>query len=107
MVVAAALAERAGDISLKIAEATHAGQNTMGEFIYEAVASAETRLLPAITADELVAAQGLTDVDLIKLDIEGCQLRALLGATKVLRKSEAAHPAGILPRRPWPSGRLD
>jgi hypothetical protein len=54
-VVAAALAERAGDISLKIAQVEHAGQNTMGEFIYEGITCTETEVLPAVTVDELAA----------------------------------------------------
>jgi FkbM family methyltransferase len=54
-VVAAALAERAGDISLKIVQVEHAGKNTMGEFIYEGITCTETEVLPAVTVDELAA----------------------------------------------------
>lgn len=45
----------------------------------------ETDVLPAITLDELVATHGLADVDVIKIDIEGAELRALIGAANVLR----------------------
>jgi FkbM family methyltransferase len=96
-VVAAVLAERAGDISLKIADAGHAGQNTLGEFIYEGLTPVETELLPAITLDELAATRGLTDVDVIKLDIEGAELRALRGATNLL---QTARPLLLLELSP-------
>jgi hypothetical protein len=43
------------DISLKIAQVEHAGQNTMGEFIYEGITCTETEVLPAVTVDELAA----------------------------------------------------
>ena len=44
----------------------------------------------ATTIDEIVRSRNLTRLDLIKLDIEGWELRALIGASDVLEKF---HPA--------------
>ncbi len=48
---------------------------------------AETNLkVRTITIDDMVAQQGLERVDFIKMDIEGSELRALMGAESTLRK---------------------
>ena len=43
-------------------------------------------MVPVTTIDELVGRLGLPRVDLIKLDIEGAEREALLGASETLRK---------------------
>ena len=96
-VVAAALAERSGEVVLKIAEAGHAGQNTLGEFIYEGISSSGTETLSSVTLDELASMRELANIDVIKLDVEGAELRALTGATGVLR---TARPLIILELSP-------
>jgi FkbM family methyltransferase len=49
VVAALALAERTGEVSLNIANAEHAGQNTLGEFMYGGVFSVGRLAVPAST----------------------------------------------------------
>jgi FkbM family methyltransferase len=78
-IVEAALTDRSGSARLLIAEPTHAGQNTLGEFAYAISAAGEAEV-GTITLDELVQEQGLSRLDILKLDIEGAELRALSAA---------------------------
>ena len=54
-VIGAALAEPAGEIDLLLAETAHAGENTLGSFMYPGVAAAGSARVPATTIDLLVA----------------------------------------------------
>lgn len=86
-IVAAALAERPGVLRLNVAEVRHAGQNTLGTFIYANVTSSEVTSIPAVTLDELQL-HAVQNVDLIKLDIEGAELRTLMGAKGLLQSAK-------------------
>jgi len=86
-IVEAALAEAAGWVQLLIAEPQHAGQNTLGEFAYS-IRSVGTEEVAAITLDELVEQHALTRLDVLKLDLEGAELRALKGARRTLAVSK-------------------
>lgn len=85
-VVPAALAERPGQVELQIAEDAHAGQNTFGSFVYPGVGSSGQVGVTATTIDMLVDEHGLDRVDVIKLDLEGAEERALTGARQTLRR---------------------
>jgi len=81
----AAVAEAEGVVTLRLAEAGHAGHNTIGSaFAYEGVAVAELAQVPATTLDAALAS--LESCDLIKMDIEGAELRALRGGAAVLAR---------------------
>jgi len=82
----AALADQSGEVELLLAEAAHAGQNTLGSFMYTGVAAAGSVRVHATTIDLLVATQGLSTLDVIKLDLEGAELRALTGARETLQR---------------------
>jgi FkbM family methyltransferase len=87
--IQAALAEAPGTVTLRLAEAGHAGHNTIGTgFAYQGVATDTLHEVPATTLDSALAS--LDRCDLIKMDIEGAELRALHGAGKVLARLRPA-----------------
>ncbi|HKV53115.1 MAG TPA: FkbM family methyltransferase [Candidatus Binataceae bacterium] len=88
-----ALSEQVGSVVLQIAEDEHAGHNTLGHFAASWVHAKREEIVPSATLDGIAAAQGLRSVDLIKLDIEGAELRALRGAEELLRRD---HPALLM-----------
>ncbi len=83
--VQAALAEISGTVELNIADSAHAGQNTMGAFVYD-VPSLRRERISAQTLDGFAAESGLTRLDVLKLDVEGAERRALEGSRRVLRE---------------------
>ncbi|HEX5325621.1 MAG TPA: FkbM family methyltransferase [Acetobacteraceae bacterium] len=85
-VIPAALAETPGQLELLVAEDAHAGHNTLGELGYPGVGSHGRVTVEAVTLDALAASRKLETVDVIKLDLEGAELRALCGASDILRK---------------------
>jgi FkbM family methyltransferase len=85
-VVPVALSDRTGRTILKLAEDEHAGQNTLGEFVYD-IQSAGTHEVEQIPLDTLLAQENVQRVDLIKADIEGAELALLVGARETLRHS--------------------
>lgn len=84
-VVATAVADVAGQAALHIADDEHAGHNTLGAFAYEVVRASRDEAVPVATIDSVVADAGSGRVDVIKMDIEGGELRALRGAAGILR----------------------
>jgi len=83
--VRAALAEAPGEMQLSIAGSPHAGQNTLGNFIYQ-VPLLRTESVSAQTLDAFAAESGLTRLDVLKLDVEGAERRVLEGSRRVLRQ---------------------
>jgi FkbM family methyltransferase len=83
--VQAVLAEAPGEIELNIADSSHAGQNTLGKFIYQ-VPLLRTERVSAQTLDGFAAESGLTRLDILKLDVEGAERRVLEGSRRVLRE---------------------
>jgi FkbM family methyltransferase len=93
-----ALSNSDGTAELRIAGPEHAGHNTLGDFTYPVPLlrkeSVKTRKL-----DSLVHEIGLHRIDVLKLDVEGCEMRVLSGALDVLRNMrpvvlfELAEPA--------------
>lgn len=83
-IVEAALAECSGSAPLLVAEKLHAGQNTLGAFAYDAVKSVGTQDVAIEALEDIVSRYGLSRLDILKLDLEGAEIRALSGATRVL-----------------------
>ena len=85
----AALAEAPGTVTLRLAEPGHAGHNTIGSaFAYADVVVAALHAVPATTLDAALA--GLARCDLVKMDIEGAELRALRGGAVALARLRPA-----------------
>jgi FkbM family methyltransferase len=83
--VPAALSDESGEAELHVADSTHAGQNTLGTFIYE-VPLLRTEKVSARTLDSFVAEHGVARLDVVKLDVEGAERRVLEGSRAVLRQ---------------------
>jgi len=82
--VQAALGSTSGKATLAIAEAGHEGQNTIGDAVSNPkVATREHESVVVTTIDELAGDRRL---DLLKLDVEGSEVDALLGGTETLRR---------------------
>jgi FkbM family methyltransferase len=79
--VRAALGQAPGEATLAIAEAGHEGQNTIGAAVSNPkVTTTDHERVRLTTIDELAADHSLDRLDVIKLDVEGSEVEALLGA---------------------------
>lgn len=79
-----ALADVNGQATLKLANYEHAGQNTLGEFIYDGVASSEVETVELKRLDDFVETFNLQQIDVIKMDVEGAEFAVLQGAQHML-----------------------
>jgi FkbM family methyltransferase len=84
--VQVAASDFSGEAILKIAWEENSGHNTFGDFFSTSVELASTEVVRTQTLDALVAAEGLERVDLIKIDVEGHELRVLAGAVETLTR---------------------
>jgi FkbM family methyltransferase len=85
--VQAALGQVSGEAVLAVAESGHEGQNTIGNRVSNPkVATERHETVPITTLDALVEEQGLERVDFVKLDVEGSEVDALLGATGIVAR---------------------
>ena len=84
-----AVTDNPGVIRLRIAEASHAGHNTLAaRFAYDSVQLDRVIDVDATTLDS--ALKDLARCDVIKLDIEGSELRALTGAVRSIARLRPA-----------------
>jgi FkbM family methyltransferase len=83
--LALAATENRGHATLRVAEPPFSGHNTLGgHFAHEIVGLAELIATPTDTLDEILRNE--TRCDLIKIDVEGAELRALRGGEAALRR---------------------
>ena len=78
------LSDKPGEAVLRVGGYEHEGQNTLGDFAYVGVELAYTEKVVLKRLDDLVDEEGLNDVGIIKLDIEGAEFSVLSGATRTL-----------------------
>jgi FkbM family methyltransferase len=81
-----ALADRNGDAELTIAGFENAGHNTLGAFAYEGIATEEKQTVDLRRLDDVVAENPPARIDVIKMDVEGAELKLLTGAVSTLRQ---------------------
>ena len=80
-----AVSDSCSDVDLLIAQDEWSGHNTLGAFAYDTpLAVRET--VRSDRLDDIVLQEGLSHVDIIKLDIEGAEFRALKGAAETLER---------------------
>jgi FkbM family methyltransferase len=85
-----AVADREGTASLKVAADGFGGLNTIGSAFAYDVPAREQVDVPVTTLDRALASDGIQQVHAIKLDAEGAEYAALVGARGVLSKFRPA-----------------
>jgi FkbM family methyltransferase len=86
--VHAAVGAAPGHGSLRVADASYSGLNTLGDrFAYGGISEAGRETVEIVTIDDYVRQHSIARVDAIKLDVEGGEVAALAGASEVLRRS--------------------
>jgi FkbM family methyltransferase len=80
-----AVSDCPGEADLLVAPAERSGHNTLGGFAYDTPLDHKERVRTE-RLDDIVAAQRLLRVDVIKMDIEGAELAALRGAASTLQQ---------------------
>jgi len=83
-IVPHALGHEAGSGMLRIAAKLHGGHNTLGDFAHKEASTAGTEVVPIETLDALVERLAVNRVDVIKIDVEGAELKVLNGARGLL-----------------------
>jgi FkbM family methyltransferase len=78
-----AVSDSCFEVDLLVAEDEWSGHNTLGAFAYDTPLAAKESVCTK-RLDDIVLQERLSRVDLIKLDIEGAEFRALKGAVGIL-----------------------
>jgi len=87
-VVPHALADSPGTAELKIASRMHGGHNTLGQFVYEGDTAVLHEQVTVETLDALSARLDLARVDVVKIDVEGAEMKLLAGGRNLLSQQQ-------------------
>jgi FkbM family methyltransferase len=85
-IFAAGLSDEDGDAGLIVVEERYGGQNTLGRICYEGVNQERVENVTLFRLDNFVRENPVSRIDVIKIDIEGAELRALRGAIETLHR---------------------
>lgn len=89
-----AISDISGEVEISIASEERSSLNTLGtEFSNKGIEKLRTEKVEATTLDRFVEQEEIDKIDVIKMDIEGSELKALLGAKDSI---EMFRPALIL-----------
>lgn len=83
-VVPHALAAEAGIANLQVAPKLHGGHNTLGGFAHEGIAAIGAEQVAVETFDALAQRLSIERVDVMKIDVEGAEVKVLRGARRML-----------------------
>jgi FkbM family methyltransferase len=85
-VFSVALADVNGQAELTVSDPEHHGQSTLGAFANPELEVHGKELVEVRRLDDVVAENPLTRIDVMKLDVEGAELRLLRGAAGILER---------------------
>jgi FkbM family methyltransferase len=87
-----AVSDQVAEVELLVAAARNSGHNTLGAFGYNTPLD-HRETIQSQRLDQIVQTEGLQKIHVIKMDIEGAELRALRGAVDTLQRD---HPLVLL-----------
>jgi FkbM family methyltransferase len=85
-VVPHALAAESGFANLQVAPKLHGGHNTLGGFAHEGIAAIGAEQVAVETFDALAQRLEIERVDVMKIDVEGAEVKVLRGARRMLTR---------------------
>ncbi len=71
---------------LHVANNFYSGHNTLGEFIYDAIKPIRVEKVKTITLDWFFKKHPVSSLDVLKIDVEGHEMKVILGAIDVIKK---------------------
>lgn len=81
-----ALGDRSTQAELIVAGYGHEGHNTLGAFAHDCAEVARKEIVELARLDDLVNREQPARIDVMKLDVEGAELRSLQGGVETLRR---------------------
>ena len=91
-----ALSDKTGTAKLMIAVEERSALNTLGSaFSFKGVEKAKVEDVKTMSLDEFIINEGIEHVDVVKLDLEGSELKALQGAINTIQRYRPAVILGV------------